>query len=58
MEKEQSSTYGNVTKGVAEGAEKNGGRESSTCGHAMRSIARRVEEKPGTCLMTKSTGTL
>jgi len=58
MEKEQSSTCGNATKGTAEGAEKNRGRKSNTCDHAMRSISRRVKEKPGTHLMMESTGTL
>jgi len=58
MEKKQSGTCGNTTKGIAEGAEKNGGRKSNMCGHAIRSVSRRVEEKPGIHLMMESTRTL
>jgi len=32
--------------------------KSSACGCATRGIAKRIEEKSGTCLMTKSTGAL
>jgi len=57
-EKERSGACGNVTKSAAKGTEKSGGREGGMCGQAIRSIARRVEEKPGTHLTTEGTGAL
>jgi len=34
------------------------GGKGSTCGHATKSTAKRVEEKSSTCSTMKSTGTL
>ena len=34
------------------------GRRGGMCGHATKGVEKGVEEKSGTCLMTKGTGAL
>jgi len=34
------------------------GRRGGMCGHATKGVGKGVEEKSGTCLMTKGTGAL
>ena len=70
----KSSAYGKAAKGIpTKGAsmpykgrsaerekkiEEGKGRRGNACGQAMRSIAKRVEEEPGTCLTTEGIGIL